>query len=70
MEGEVKATLKSLDEKVDRLIDAVLGNGHTGLIIRVDRLERRASFLNKLTWTVAGGAIVALATAITTAFMT
>lgn len=40
MEGEIRATLKSLEEKVDLLISAVLGNGHVGLMIRVDRLEQ------------------------------
>ena len=69
MDGEVKATLKSLEEKIDKLVNAVLGNGHTGLVIRVDRLERRASVLNRITWIIAGGVAVALATALVTAFL-
>lgn len=38
---EIKAVLNILAEKVDRLINAVLGNGHTGLVIRVDRIEQK-----------------------------
>lgn len=81
MDGEIRVCLETLSEKVDQLISAVLGNGHTGLIIRVDRIEqneksrddldirldrieRRASFLNKFMWIIIGGAIIATVTAL------
>lgn len=41
MEAEIKVTLKGLEEKVDRLIRAVLGNGSDGMLIRVDRIEQK-----------------------------
>jgi len=41
MDVETRILLKSLGEQLDRLVDAVLGNGHTGLIIRVDRIEQK-----------------------------
>lgn len=79
MDGEIRAYLEALSEKVDLLINAVLGNGHAGLMIRVDRIEqneksrenldirldrieRRASFLNKLMWIIIGGAIITTVT--------
>lgn len=40
MDGETKVLLKSFEEKIDKLISAVLGNGSTGLMIRVDRIEQ------------------------------
>lgn len=81
MDGEIKAHLNSLEEKVDRLVNAVLGNGHEGLMIRVDRmeqkekrrgdltlrldrLERRAAFRSKFFWTIGGGAVLAVLTAL------
>jgi hypothetical protein len=33
--------MKSLEQKVDRLVGAILGNGHEGLLIRVDRIEQK-----------------------------
>ena len=40
MDTEVRALLKSFGEKIDLLINAVLGNGRIGLMIRVDRIEQ------------------------------
>jgi len=78
--------LKAMEEKLDRLVNAILGNGHTGLLIRVDRieqkekrrgdltvrmdrLERRATFLGRLCWTMGTGACLAIITALTTVFI-
>lgn len=41
MDVEIKTVLEVLGEKIDRLTTAVLGNGHIGLIVRVDRIEQK-----------------------------
>lgn len=41
MDIETRTILKTFGDQLDRLVDAVLGNGHTGLIIRVDRIEQK-----------------------------
>jgi len=40
MDGEVRILLKSFEEKIDRLVDGMFGNGNAGLMIRVDRIEQ------------------------------
>jgi len=40
-QAKVEERLKVMDEKLDKLIHSVEGNGRPGLIIRVDRVEQR-----------------------------
>ena len=86
MDGEIQAKLKAIVEKLDDLLNVIRGNGHDGLLIRVDRieqkeerrgdltlrmdrLERRATFLSRLCWTMGTGACLAIITALTTIFI-
>jgi len=40
-QARVEERLTVMDEKLDKLIHAVEGNGKPGLLIRVDRVEQR-----------------------------
>jgi len=33
--------MAGLEKNVDRLVNAILGNGHEGLLVRVDRIEQK-----------------------------
>lgn len=41
--------IKAIKEAVDRLTNAILGNGHEGLLIRVDRIEQKEERRGDLT---------------------
>ena len=45
--------------KLDRLDEAVRGNGKPGILIRLDRLEQDAKRQSKLVWLIVGAAVVA-----------
>ena len=49
--------------KLDRLDEAIRGNGKPGIALRLDRLERDARRLGKLVWLLAGSAATALCSA-------
>ncbi|MCG3180113.1 MAG: hypothetical protein BIFFINMI_02468 [Phycisphaerae bacterium] len=52
---------ESIHRKLDRLDEAVRGNGRPGIQLRLDRLEQDAKRQSKLTWLIIGAAIAALA---------
>ena len=47
--------------KLDRLDEAIRGNGKPGLALRLDRLEQDARRLGRLAWLAAGSALTAVA---------
>ena len=55
-----------LHGKLDRLDEAIRGNGKPGIILRLDRLEQDARRQDKLIWLILGAGITALATALAT----
>lgn len=57
--AEVQLNLATQDKTLARLDAAVNGNGHAGLLTRVDRIERTTASLIRLAWMF----IAALATA-------
>ncbi len=52
---------EAIHAKLDRLDEAIRGNGKLGLLVRVDRLERDARRQGKLIWLIIG-AVVSSAT--------
>jgi len=46
-----------IHEKLDRLDRAIRGNSQPGIMVRLDRLERRSATTLRLVWLIAGGAI-------------
>ena len=45
--------------KLDRLDEAIRGNGKPGIMIRLDRLEQDAKRQAKLVWLIVGATVVA-----------
>lgn len=43
--------------KLDKLDEAVRGNGKIGIMTRLDRLERSEAVRSKLIWLIAGSAV-------------
>ena len=50
---------------LDRLDEAIRGNGKPGLTLRLDRLEQDAKRLSRLVWMVVGSAVTAFASVLT-----
>ena len=50
-----------LHRKLDRLDEAIRGNGHPGINVRLDRLEQDAKRQSKLIWLIVGSAVTAFA---------
>ena len=57
---------EELHRKLDRLDEAIRGNGHPGINVRLDRLEQDAKHQGKLIWLVIGSAITAATSGIIT----
>ena len=55
---------ESIHRKLDRLDEAVRGNGKPGIQLRLDRLEQDAKRQSKLIWLIIGAVITALASGI------
>ena len=53
-----------LHAKLDRLDEAIRGNGKPGLQRRLDRLEMAEAVRSRLVWLVAGAAVTLAATAV------
>ena len=47
--------------KLDRLDEAIRGNGKPGISLRLDRLEQDAKRLSRLVWMIVGSAVTAFA---------
>ena len=50
--------------KLDRLDEAIRGNGKPGITLRLDRLEQDAKRLSRLVWMIVGSAVTALGSAL------
>lgn len=57
---------EELHRKLDRLDEAIRGNGHPGINVRLDRLEQDAKRQGKLIWLVIGSGITAATSGIIT----
>lgn len=51
----------SIHAKLDRLDEAIRGNGRPGITVRLDRLEQDAKRQARLIWLIVGSAITAFA---------
>jgi hypothetical protein len=56
-----KDQFASIHAKLDRLDEAIRGNGRPGITVRLDRLEQDAKRQARLLWLVVGSAITAFA---------
>ena len=52
---------EGIHRKLDRLDEAIRGNGRPGITVRLDRLEQDAKRQAKLTWLILGAAVTAFA---------
>jgi len=59
-----KDEFSQLHAKLDRLDEAIRGNGRPGILIRLDRLEQDAKRQAKLVWLLLGAAATSLGSAI------
>lgn len=59
---------EELHRKLDRLDEAIRGNGRPGITVRLDRLEQDAKRQSKLIWLIVGSAVTALASALVAFF--
>ncbi len=48
-----------IEAKLDRLDEAIRGNGKPGILIRLDRLEQDAKRQAKLVWLIVGATVAA-----------
>ena len=55
---------EAIQTKLDRLDEAIRGNGKLGLLVRVDRLERDGRRQDKLIWLVTGALVTSVVGAI------
>lgn len=55
---------EAIHTKLDRLDEAIRGNGKLGLLVRVDRLERDGRRQDKLIWLVTGALVTSVVGAI------
>ncbi len=53
--------LSAIHEKIDRLDEAIRGNGKPGLLLRVDRLEQAGRRTSTLVWMVVGALVTSVA---------
>ena len=52
---------EEIHRKLDRLDEAIRGNGRPGITVRLDRLEQDAKRQAKLIWLIVGSAVTAFA---------
>jgi hypothetical protein len=52
---------EEIHRKLDRLDEAIRGNGRPGITVRLDRLEQDAKRQSKLIWLIVGSAVTAFA---------
>ena len=46
-----------INDKLDRLDEAIRGNGEPGLKVRIDRLERAEAIRSRLLWLIAASTV-------------
>ncbi|HOD84957.1 MAG: hypothetical protein BWX88_05193 [Planctomycetes bacterium ADurb.Bin126] len=56
-ESVCKPEFEAINEKLDRLDEAIRGNGKPGIQLRLDRLEAAERARGKLIWLIAGSAV-------------
>ncbi|MBI1373631.1 MAG: hypothetical protein GC159_12955 [Phycisphaera sp.] len=56
--------LEAINRKLDRLDEAIRGNGKPGILIRLDRLEQDAKRQSKLIWLIVGALLTGLSSAL------
>ena len=56
---------EGIHAKLDRLDEAVRGNGRPGITVRLDRLEQDAKRQGKLIWLILGAVVTAAASGVT-----
>lgn len=54
--------MNSMDEKMDKVLHALEGNGKPGLLTRVDRLEQTVKLRTRFSWMIVAAALGAIAT--------
>lgn len=59
---------EEIHRKLDRLDEAIRGNGRPGITVRLDRLEQDAKRQSKLIWLIVGSAVTALASVLVAFF--
>jgi len=59
--GACEREFEELHRKLDRLDEAIRGNGRPGITVRLDRLEQDAKRQGKLIWMIVGSAVTAFA---------
>jgi len=59
IEPPLERHLEVIHAKLDRLDEAIRGNGKPGIMIRLDRLEQDAKRQAKLVWLIVGATVVA-----------
>jgi hypothetical protein len=59
-----KGEFAKINGKLDRLDEAIRGNGHPGIKVRLDRVEQDSKRQGKLVWLVVGAGITAAASGI------
>jgi len=52
-----KGEFASMHSKLDRLDEAIRGNGKPGIQLRLDRLEAAEAMRSRLLWIIAGAAV-------------
>ena len=52
-----KDEFAAIHGKLDRLDDAIRGNGRTGILVRLDRLEAARRLRSRLIWIIVGAAV-------------
>lgn len=55
---------EEIHRKLDRLDEAIRGNGRTGITVRLDRLEQDAKRQARLIWLIVGAGVTAVASGI------
>ncbi len=60
---------ESIHRKLDRLDEAIRGNGEPGINMRLDRLEQDAKRQSRLIWMIASALVTALASSLIAWFL-
>lgn len=60
-QARMEERLNSMDEKLDKLVHAMEGNGRPGLLIRVDRVEQRWKIVSWVLGVVVGTVLIQVA---------
>jgi hypothetical protein len=61
---------QSIHKKLDRLDEAIRGNGAPGINVRLDRLEQNAKRQQRLIWLILGALVTAASSALVVWFTT